>query len=437
MAQITDPWPSLRYSSGTPRPISYSRSTTIGMVPLDSRRLFRTRPRLTLTALVPLTLAACEQPTAPTRVTTPPPVEACEPPGLPVRYTVDAAAGADSNPGTSDLPFRTIQQAANVVDGDDTVIVRDGIYTGGNRAIVDIERCGTAAHPIVFLAEHKWGAVLDGRNNTSLTGFYFGASFIRVEGFEIRGVRRYGFDMAEGSVTNLEIAANHIHHVGRYCTDSSGGITAVYVANRNVLIERNLIHDIGRYGPGENGCSPTNNNWQNHDHGLYVAAGSNIVIRNNIFYNILHGWAVHRYSGANLRVDSLFILNNTFAFPNPNKAGQILVSSPTATAVIANNIFYEPLTAGIDFDGAVATNVTVANNLVSTGPAATGDLSGVITQNNLAQVDPLLMDPASLDFHLTTASPAIGAGLTLSGVFDDFDGVLRSAPFDLGAYRFK
>src|SRR5215475_1351116 len=37
--------------------------------------------------------------------------------------------GLDSNPGTEDQPFRTIQMAADVVNPGNTVIVEDGAYT--------------------------------------------------------------------------------------------------------------------------------------------------------------------------------------------------------------------------------------------------------------------------------------------------------------------
>jgi hypothetical protein len=436
MVWITDPGGLSRLLS-TSHEVSPRRCAGSLGGQLTATLLYRRYRWSSLVLLLPVLSAACEHPTSPTNL--PPPVEACEPPGIPVRYTVDATAGSDSNPGTPALPFRTIQQAANVVNGGDTVIVRDGIYTGGDRTIVDIERCGTAGHLIVFQAEHKWGAVLDGLNNTTLTGFYFGASYVRVEGFEIRGVRRYGFDMAEGTISDLQIAANHIHDIGRYCTDVTGGITAVSVVDSRVLIERNLIHDIGRYGPGENGCNPATDNWRNHDHGIYAASGSNVTIRNNVFYNIFRGWAVHRYSGSGQQVDSLFILNNTFAFPNPVMIGQIIISSPTANSVIANNIFYQPLTAGIDVENASATNVRVLNNLSSTSSVITGDLGGVTTSNNLEGLDPLLANPAGFDFHLRAGSPAIAAGLSLSAVPDDFDGATRSATaaYDLGAYLFK
>src|SRR5438034_10559155 len=39
-----------------------------------------------------------------------------------------APTGSDSNPGTSAAPWRTIQKAANTLNGGDTVIVNAGTY---------------------------------------------------------------------------------------------------------------------------------------------------------------------------------------------------------------------------------------------------------------------------------------------------------------------
>ncbi len=382
-----------------------------------------------------LAVGACESPI------TPPPPSGCGATGSGVCYYVDAAAGNDANPGTSAQPFRTIQRAAVVVNPGDLVIVHDGVYTAGSGAyaILDIGRGGTAANLVVFRAEHKWGAVLDGQSNTTEAGVRFGTSYVRVDGFEITGVRHYGIDMGVG-LTGDQVARNNIHDVGRYCTDGTLGLSGIGLADDDVLIEQNLIHDIGRFGPGENGCTPTTLYWQNHDHGIYHQSGNNVTIRNNIFYNLVHGWAIQRYATANDATDGVRIVNNTFAFPNPNKVGQIVIGSPMTNSVFDNNIFYQPLTAGIWFDaGGTTTNVTVANNLTSSGPVNYGSPAGTTFSNNLDNTDPLLVNPAGFDFHLQAGSPAIRAGLRLSYVPNDFAGVSRpsSAAYDIGAYQFK
>ena len=77
--------------------------------------------------------------------------------------------GSDSSSGTSSSPFKTIQKAADIVNPGDTVIVRDGTYTDtdGDDFIVKISRSGTSSAWVTFKSENKWGAVLDGRSNTT------------------------------------------------------------------------------------------------------------------------------------------------------------------------------------------------------------------------------------------------------------------------------
>src|SRR3989449_8056069 len=146
---------------------------------------------------------------------------------------------------------------------------------------------------------------------------------------------------------------------------STGGIVAIDAYAPNLVIEGNLIHDIGRLGPGENGCTPLNDYWQNHDHGIYNGIGTNVVIRNNVFYNLKHGWAIQRYDGGGTVVDGLDIENNTFAGANPNRDAQIIIATTTTNLVIANNIFYQPATAG-GWVSAAGAGATPPGN-VSTG----------------------------------------------------------------------
>ena len=125
---------------------------------------------------------------------------------------------------------------------------------------------------------------------------------------------------------------NHVHDVGHYCTSTSNGIVGINAYVPNMLIEQNVVHDIGRWANGENGCSTSNNYWQNHDHGVYQGEGDNLIIRNNVFYNFTRGWAIQRYDGAGTVVRNLQIVNNTFAGANPNKDGQIIREEVAAGA---------------------------------------------------------------------------------------------------------
>jgi hypothetical protein len=325
-------------------------------------------------------------------------------------------------------------------------MVQDGVYTDsdGDRVVVKLRRGGTSTARITFLSEHRWGARIDGQNNTSRTGFEFstGANFVRLEGFEITGIgNTVPTDGASGVLiynggSDCEIVGNHIHDCGRACTDTANGENAIFVGSQNrVLIEGNLIHDVGRFAPGEQGCNPSSTNYQNHDHGLYINQANDVTVRNNIFYNCKRGWCIQIYPGPS---DRIKIDNNTFAFENPYRDGHIIVGADGADNEIKNNIFYDPLNAAIRLYSGTQTNMVIANNMIYGGGVYSGTATaGVIFIINWPNTDPLLVSPLTYDFHLSAGSPAIDVGLSILSVIYDFGGVIRpqGAGYDLGAWE--
>jgi hypothetical protein len=359
------------------------------------------------------------------------------PTARPVRYYV-SMDGSDANSGSDADPFRTIQKAADVAAAGDTVIVRTGTYTGGGR-IVSLSRSGAPHRPITFLSESRWGAVLDGQNGRSSEAWYFGAgtSHIRVEGFEIRDLQAHGFDFYGGGVHDIEIARNHVHHIGRNCTDTSNGRTGASLgANASrVTFDGNVWHHVGRYAPGEQGCSPRTEYYQNHDHGIYVADADHIVIKNNVFYGFGRGWPIHRYFSGQITSHGLTIVNNTFAGQNAYRAGHIILASPTTGLRIENNIFQGPNEAALYFENLRFPNASVRYNMIHGAATKVGRPRGVTFSRNWERTDPRLVD--ATDFRLRYDSPAIDAGLRLPEVTHDADGVVRprGVGYDLGAYE--
>jgi parallel beta helix pectate lyase-like protein/pectate lyase-like protein len=354
-----------------------------------------------------------------------------------VRYYVDPK-GLDSNPGTRVAPFKTIQRAADVAGPGDTVVVKPGRYTGPDR-IVSVSRGGASGDWLTFMSERTGEAVLDGRNGLSLEAWYFGpqVGYVRVEGFEIHGLQEHGFDTYGGGVHDLLIARNHVHHIGRNCTDTSNGRTGASLGEgtSRVIFDGNVWHDIGRYAPGESGCNPANQYYQNHDHGIYVADADEISIRNNVFYNFARGWAVHRYFSRGSQSNGLTIVNNTFAGANPYREGQIILATPTAGLRIENNIFYSPKEAALYFENLKFPGASVRNNLTYRGITKLGRPKGVTFGGNWENTDPRIV--GGTDFRLRSDSPAIDAGLPHPEVTHDADGVPRprGAGYDIGAYE--
>jgi hypothetical protein len=82
--------------------------------------------------------------------------------------------GSDSNPGTLEAPWRTVQKAANTAHAGDTVYVRAGTY--GER--VTLSGAGTAGSPILIRGY--------GSERPLVTqGFYLSGSYVTVRQFEV------------------------------------------------------------------------------------------------------------------------------------------------------------------------------------------------------------------------------------------------------------
>ena len=214
--------------------------------------------------------------------------------------------------------------------------------------------------------------------------------------------------------SHFQVIGNHIHNIGRVCTNTSNGQNGVFIEADNVLVEGNLIHDVGRLAPGQQGCRPSNDYWKNHDHGVYHDGGDHVTISNNVIYNIKQGWAIQVWPKSRAHMN---ILNNTIAFGNKHngKLGAIVMWAPSdggmkvSDSTIANNIFYEVNTAAIWLGGDGGkepmrlANVRISNNIISNGVLLFAeknvDTSGLTLADNLEKTDPKFADPAAFDFH--------------------------------------
>ena len=339
-----------------------------------------------IASLVPL--LACSGP-APAPATSMAAAAMAERPGAarmptPVRYYV-TPEGSDEAPGTAAAPFATLQRAADAVVPGDTVIVRPGIYTGGDR-VVELERGGAPGGWVTFRSERQGGAVIDGNSGASAVGWYFGrgVGFVRVEGFELRNFREHGFDFYGGGVHDVVIARNRVHHIGRNCTGTDNGRTGASLGARasRVIFDGNIWHDIGRLKPGEDGCAPGNANYQNHDHGIYVADADEITIRNNQFAAFPGGWAIHRYSSRGYETNGLVIVDNTFDGQNPYRPGQVILATRTSGLRVENNVFRKPNEAALYFENLRFPDGLVRNNTVYEGVMKVGRPRGVTFSGN-------------------------------------------------------
>ncbi len=182
----------------------------------------------------------------------------------------------------------------------DTVVVEDGVYTSGSTHVLLIDnKSGLPGKYITFKARNPHAAIIDGSNFTNHSGIALirNSAYIRIEGFTIRKTRYRGIgvsgDRTGATPDNIEIINNVIQYVGNEIitdtTDTYGRAGVFTGAHaRHVIIEQNIIHDIGRL--------PESEEYQGghafrHDHGLYLQ-GKYHIVNNNRFFNNKAGWSI-------------------------------------------------------------------------------------------------------------------------------------------------
>ncbi len=240
--------------------------------------------------------------------------------------------------------------------------------------------------------------------------------------------------------------------------------TGVYLIQcTNTIIERNVI-TAANSAVGET---------------IYVRQGSNVVIRNNVVYG---GSGSGTQKGVVMIGASPVIANNTFVMtPGTGPTWALMPwaqSYGPSTPIIVNNIFvsrvassyavYEvdagadpasmhnnlfvglPTVLYSDNDTASSfANVTqLETGLCAANIPAAGNVSTALAASAV------FVDPDSDDWHLATADASItqggkdsgldicgGSGCAVAGsascgaVLDDFDGVMRSPPYSIGAFE--
>ncbi|MBC7845632.1 MAG: right-handed parallel beta-helix repeat-containing protein [Flavobacterium sp.] len=82
-----------------------------------------------------------------------------------LRYLYVSTTGNDANDGSINLPFLTINKAAQVAIAGDVVIIKSGTYSPTSSIVV--ANSGTSSAPITFFAEIKDAVIIDGNNSTT------------------------------------------------------------------------------------------------------------------------------------------------------------------------------------------------------------------------------------------------------------------------------
>ena len=359
-----------------------------------------------------------------------------------------STSGSDSNPGTASAPFRHVSKGAAAAHAGDTVIVMNGTYDNEGQvadpnnigAVVTMTNSGTASSPITIEAQNRGGAILNAASSVKSSLGCYGAwsyfdlsyvSYVVIQGFVIENGCLNGI-RANGTAHNITIRWNEIRNIGNWNNPATTwSPTGIYI-NRNeynFTFDGNIFHDIGG---GSN---------VNQQHAIYTSASS-VRIVNNVFYNQVHGWDIQVAGTSNLS-----IVNNTFAFPNPNRQGQIIlwddgVANSLQNVTIQDNIFYQPQTYAIvtELDGGGSIGgCSITDNLTTAG-ATYDNGSNCSLSANLVNTNPSFVNATSApyNFRLQAGSPAVNSGANNTYTAVDMDGTARPVEniYDRGAFEF-
>lgn len=246
-----------------------------------------------------------------------------------------ATTGSDTNPGTSEQPFRTIGRCASAAQAGDTCLVQAGTYNER----VSTFRSGTASNRIVIKGESA--------AKPTVSGFSINNAYITVEGFRISNTgtavtvsganyceilnneflgAEEGIDMS-GSPTGCRIRGNWFH---------GSTVVSVLITLRGSghVVENN------EFGP-----------LVMHED-IFRPFGDNNTIRNNYFRNITSGATgghmdiFQIYGGASDRRVTNLLFEQNFVNGWPGQAWMVDCTPDSRLITVRNNVFYNVNSAG-------------------------------------------------------------------------------------------
>ncbi len=327
---------------------------------------------------------------------------------------ISQAATLEAGPGK---PYATPCEAIAAAQPNDVIEVQPGTYTDScyiNTAGITVR--GVGGRPKVDLSgtDHPAG----------YKGIYvIGADNVTIENMELTGANISCGNGANGAGLRVEAAGLTVR--GCYIHDNQDGILGGF---GTVTIE---YTEFARNGLGD-GC-----NCGGCTHNIYIGGSvDKLAFRynyshdiatdghllksrasvNEILYNRLTGESGHDSYEIDLPNGGLAIVIGNLVQKGTNPGNPILFTwgeegglKPDTRVFVANNTFVNDYGSGTFIKIAGGGTLTAHNNLF-VGPG-TVSTTGALSADNLSGIDPLFVNAASYDYHLTAGSPAIDTGV--------------------------
>jgi parallel beta-helix repeat protein len=405
-----------------------------------------------------------------------------------------APNGNNDNPGTEALPWETIHKAVGTLTAGQTVLVKDGTYSGG----LYIQRSGEPGKPITFKAFPGAKPIIDANQATS--GAYIeGASYINIDGFDIRDTTP-GAELSNGErgESGIAITVNSkgaqpvlSHHIGitnnRVHGFPGGGIGSGLADY--ITVEGNTISETALWSkfdgsaislyqsvdfdqnPGFHNIIRGNTVFKNENKVPGTGIGNTVITDGNCII-IDDGRLTQKFLDDKTKYPaykSSTLIENNICAGNGARGVEVYSSD---NVLVRHNTFYKNLQTtdigngehigGGEMNANSASNVRFVNNIVyaQEGLPANGsaDATNIVFENNLyfgtdnipnkspsdiIGLDPMFTNPSTdlnlANFRLKSGSPAIDKALAGQSPATDVGGLSRpqGVASDLGAWEFR
>ena len=331
-----------------------------------------------------------------------------------------ATTGVDAGSCTNSAsPCKTITYAYAHASAGATVNVAPGTYTDNTPGYgIHLGKSGAAGAPITLLSTVRGAAIVNEAKcavsgKSYCNGFYVDGNYNVISGFTITGAPDDGIANYGGSHNAYQwnkIYGNGLHDstIGHYAQ----GVYEDGNSSYNVF-NGNLVYDNGSI--------------KHYDHNFYLM-GFYDVITNNVAYNALgYNFQFYNQSASGTNV-GYKVYNNVAVGAT---YGGFVLADNVQGLDFENNIAYGNATFGVGGSTGYGTGVVLKNNF-GYANGSLGDFCPTCTSStfkysntNFAHKNPLFQNIAAGNFYLTSASPAINAGVYLSMVTKYEDGTAR------------
>jgi len=234
--------------------------------------------------------------------------------GQAATYYVDQShpRGSDSNPGIEELPWKTINHAATVLQAGDTVFVKEGTYNvGASRSwalpAVNPSNCGTRDNPITFRAYpgHKVTITTSGGQaaiGSSNKNYIVWDGFIVNAADRLKGIIIFG---AKGCVVK------YCEVIGNYMATSDNHDCIRIERAEACRIHHNIIHGVKGNSLNSAGIK------------VYSKGVKNLIVEDNYIYDNTAGVFDKDFGVQNVYRRNYFTRNKTQFYGN-NQGGPAL-----------------------------------------------------------------------------------------------------------------